>query len=249
MITLTALSCACTHVNSQTVDLPSLTAEQSSKMVFSCSQCAFRCNFRLEFIKHIFSTHSTEPSFHFVCSIQGCPHSFKVGSTFSSFKSHASRKHPNWRQYVNDEASPTVELPELGPTVHQAQSDSDVRDIPTCNSPCSEQCSVYPLTCPPEQKAAALFLLTFQEKYKASQAAVNFAVGAINTILNSVCERVQGSLEVDLASSSDIIRASFDEREDPFAQLQTEYKQSKFYREHFGLVVSIVYLDCHYSML
>ena len=90
----------------------------------------------------------------------------EVCSTFSSFKSHASRKHPNWRGYVNDEAFPMVELPELGPTVHQAQSDSDVRDIPTCNSPCSEQCSVDPLTCPPEQKAAALFLLTFQESIR-----------------------------------------------------------------------------------
>ena len=34
--------------------------------------------------------------------------------------------------------------------------------------------------------------------------------------------------------------SAFDEREDPFASLGSEYKQSKFYRDVFGLVVSYV---------
>lgn len=34
------------------------------------------------------------------------------------------------------------------------------------------------------------------------------------------------------------VAACFDQREDSFAHLQTEYMQMKFYREEFGLVVS-----------
>ena len=39
-------------------------------------------------------------------------------------------------------------------------------------------------TAPPSaQNVAALFLLTFQEKYKLPQKAINFAVGSVNTIV------------------------------------------------------------------
>ena len=92
--------------------------------------------------------------------------------------------------------------------------------------------------CPPAQKAAALFLLTFQERFKLSQSAINFAVGSINTIVDSVCKSVQSSLEGEVSATR--LTESFDEREDPFAPLKTVYMQSKFYREHFGLVVSCI---------
>lgn len=54
-------------------------------------------------------------------------------------------------------------------------------------------------------------------------------------IVDGVCESVQ-------SSSATGTTARFNEREDPFAPLQTEYMQSKFYREHFGLVVSCILL-------
>lgn len=191
-----------------------------------------------------------ESSFHFVCSIRGCLYSFKMGSTFSSFKTHASRKHPDWKEYVNTQEE---ELPPLGPTMDTAQGVSDVEQndmhmepVTVTDMTCSELCSMEPLqspqfSCPPEQRAAALFLLTFQEKYRVSQTGINFAVGSINTIVESVCDCVQRSLEEGLPSAADTIRACFNERENPFVHLQTEYKQSKFYQEHFGLVVSDLY--------
>ena len=71
---------------------------------------------------------------------------------------------------------------------------------------------------------AAMFLLTFKERYSLPQTAIDFAVGTINGIISSVC----GSM------------SSSGEFEDPFALLRTEYKQNKFYRDVFGLVVSLV---------
>ena len=82
-------------------------------MVFYCTSCSFCCNKRLDLIKHLFVTHSVEPNFYFVCGINGCPHSFKLGSTFHSFKSHASRKHPNWQEFVNDEVTAAAPPPPL----------------------------------------------------------------------------------------------------------------------------------------
>lgn len=86
---------------------------------------------------------------------------------------------------------------------------------------------------PPAQRTAALFLLTFQEQYKLSQT-------AINSIVNNVCDSVQESVRSSLDSgfSSMDVAACFDDHRDPFSSLQTEYKQSKFYREEFVLVVS-----------
>lgn len=195
-----------------------------------------------------------EPAFHFVCGIRGCLHSFKVGSTYSSFKSHASRKHPNWQESVNDEA--VERSPPLTPSLSEdlnsqiltlTQSGCPIltgQEFASGETACS-LCTVQllttpPLSCPSAQRAAALFLLTFQEKYKLSQSAINFAVGSINTIVDSVCESTQSSLQEALATGDvDAMKLYLDELESPFAQLQTEYKQSKFYREHFGLVVSL----------
>lgn len=203
-------------------------------MVLTCTLCSFQCNLRLYLIKHLFSTHSTEPTFHFVCGIRGCLHSFKVGSTYSSFKSHASRKHSNWQECVNDEA---VDQSRLMPL---ASSDENCQAIPTerplltasqeyvlvetahtlCTLP---PFTTSPLSCPPAERAAPLFLLTFQEKYKLSQSAINFAVGSINTMIDCVCGSMQTSLQDTLAiGDTTTMTACFDERESPFVHLETE---------------------------
>ena len=149
---------------------------------------------------------------------------------------------------MNGEVDAT-QTTELATTSVQTHGNSSTAILPPNREelvedmPRSELCSVdavEPLfSCPPEQRTAALFLLTFQEKCKVSQTAINFAVGSINTIVDSVCEGVQSSLvnEERLASAADTIKACCN-RQDPFIHIQTEYKQSKFYHENFGLIVS-----------
>lgn len=72
-----------------------------------------------------------------------------------------------------------------------------------------------------------------------SQAAINFAVGSINGILDGVSKSIHETAQGLLEAGSCSLDAAFKEREDPFASLQTEYKQLKFYQEVFGLVLSI----------
>lgn len=205
-------------------------------MVLSCTFSSYCCNVRLDLIKHLFSSHSVEAMFSFVCGIKGCRHSFKFGSTYSSFKTHANRKHPNWQDYVNElDATPLL------PT------SSSIHLNPESDSPSANEClpelpepvilDTALTSCPSAQRTAALFLLTFQERYKLSQTAINFAVGTINTIVDGACESLRESIQEKGSLTTDVA-ARFDQREDSFAHLQTEYMQMKFYREEFGLVVS-----------
>ena len=66
-----------------------------------CSSCSYRCKTQLKLVKHTFESHSIEPTFQYKCGIKGCIHQFHSGSTFSSFKTHANRKHPNWHESIS----------------------------------------------------------------------------------------------------------------------------------------------------
>ena len=213
-------------------------------MALFCTFCSYCCEARLDLVKHAFGVHSVEPTFYLVCGIKGCLHSFTFGATFSSFKTHATRKHPRWQEYVNEVEPEDSALP-LVPSLNQ-DCGHEVSEPPELMAPvnnCSFSVpgpSVQPKSYPQTtQRTAALFLLTFQEKYRLSQTAINFAVGSINALVDSVHESIKASVLDRLKTGAATVDLSvcFD-HDDPFASLQTEYQQSKFYREEFGLVVN-----------
>ena len=166
-------------------------------------------------------------------------HSFKVGSTYSSFKTHASRKHPNWQADIENtvpfhEDPNELETPEpFGDHEQPASTSQSINN----DAPSSED--DVPNGTLSIERTAALFLLTFKERYMLPQAAINFAVSAVNGIVTSACESIQQSLLTSINLPTDEISTHF-EPEDPFASLQTEYQQTKFYRQVFGMVVSVV---------
>lgn len=179
-------------------------------MLFSCSYCTYRCNLRLDLIKHLFGSHSMEARFLYVCGIKGCLHTFKYGSTFSSFKTHASRKHSNWQDHVNQTNDNVAVVPVsvpapiadpstpvgVGPGAVSAEPDpheSIERDPSMYNLDCDTNTAIS--TSSSTKKAAALFILTFQEWYKLSQKTINFAVGTVNTIVDITCEGIHSSLQ------------------------------------------------------
>ena len=93
------------------------------------------------------------------------------------------------------------------------------------------------------ERAAALFLLSYKEKFRLTQKAIDYAVGSVNTIAESVCADVKESIQKKFHEKGDSVTVD-DITEccvyrDPFSNLKTEYLQSKFYRENFGLVVSL----------
>lgn len=139
-------------------------------MVLSRTFCSYCCNVRLDLIKHLFSSHSVKAMFSFVCVIKGCRHSFKFGS------SHANRKHPNWQDYVNElDATPLLPTSSSMHLNPESDSPSVNECLPELPEPVILDTALT--SCPSAQRTAALFLLTFQERYKLSQIAINFAVG------------------------------------------------------------------------
>ena len=177
-------------------------------------------------------------------------HLFKVGSSYSSWKTHASRKHPNWQNEMENYG--TIAPAEI-PTVHCSDEDETLQSSPVAVSVTGSHAddvddhgelakSQDDHIFADLKRTAALFLLTFKEQYKLPQASIDFAVGAINGLISTVCNSVQESLQ----SQSDTAMLTAEQMttcfayEDPFSSLKTEYQQTKFYREEFGLVVSHV---------
>ncbi len=205
---------------------------------YSCDRCSYRCNIQLEVIKHGFNTHSSEPLFRLKCGIQGCLHIFSSGSSFSSYKTHASRKHPNWQSYL----SPTFSVrstidQDTEPPAFISEEDEEDDCMDTFSE--AEDIQSVPQEVAPKVHAA-LFLLAFKEKYNISQGAINYAVGSITTIVEKICSNVQQSVTTTLRENNftDDISSSFG-FEEPFFGLETEYRQSLYYRTEFGLIVSM----------
>ena len=97
------------------------------------------------------------------------------------------------------------------------------------------------------QKAAARFLLTLKEQHRLTQVAVNFLVSQVKEIVECIVKDVKTMVakvlvENSFVSSDDDLQC-FDkcyENRNPFTDLETEYRQKKFYKTHFNLVVSII---------
>lgn len=200
----------------------------------------------------MFLSHSYEPNFNFKCGIANCLHSFKFGSSYSSWKSHVTRKHPTWKEEVqnctNEPTETSINVPVISSTTEEETSDNSLHlsspfiiDDHTAlqEEPIRDMEENGIMEDTNASRTAALFLLTFKEKYNLPQSSINFAVGAINGLINSVCTSLQSSLQV-VKPPSDIVVSQF-KYDDPFASLTTEYQQNKFYREEFGLVVSYMY--------
>ena len=92
------------------------------------------------------------------------------------------------------------------------------------------------------EKAAALFLLCLKEQYQITQTAIDFAVTQVQQMLSFAAEDLQSNLEMyfqsHLPEVSDFDNAMECFRiPDPFMH-PIEYMQTKYYREHFDLIVS-----------
>ena len=216
---------------------------------YHCSTCSYKTSSKLDLIKHSFASHSMEPTFKFLCGIDGCLQSFKYGSTFSSFKTHASRKHCNWQNHLSVpldatstssiSAQPIYEKPpvvsELTPPNEELMDLGDI-SLSHETSGSSSANKLFPV------ETAALFLLSFKERFKLPQRALDYAIGSINSIAEDVCVGVRESIKARFQEKG----SSFDITDieqccvysDIFKDLRTEHLQSKFYKDHFGLVVS-----------
>ena len=91
-------------------------------------------------------------------------------------------------------------------------SEMESENVPQIDPLLSDQSLVINWRAPPSAKhTAALFLLTLQEKYKLSQKAIDFAVGSISSIVDSVCDSIRNDIQSSFpAEAHNTIDACFD---------------------------------------
>ena len=91
------------------------------------------------------------------------------------------------------------------------------------------------------KKSAGLFLLSLKERYQLTQTAVDFAISQVQQMVSFAVDDFYQIL-LSLLREQDINMPDISERlsilRQPFAFLETEYMQLKYYKEAFGLIVS-----------
>ena len=214
-----------------------------------CSYCSFCSLDKVLFIKHQFEAHCYEGSFLFTCKFANCRHTFKSASTFATFLSHCYRKHPNWRD--NIEITPNIDVNPVEPleTNYDNLSALDTVSVPNATTPLltSQQHAhvstfgVVPTDCEYQeslQLKTAKFLITLKEKYRLSQASINFLMESVNDIVRVTSEEIESNVQGVLHNSGYHVPSECFVTVDPFNNLKTEYQQTRFYREYLGLIVS-----------
>ena len=90
------------------------------------------------------------------------------------------------------------------------------------------------------EKAAALFLLCLKERYQLTQSAIDFAIGQVQQMLSFAVDDIQNVLEAHLQSCPLDVSSVLEyiSIPDPFLHLQSEYMQTKYFRENLDLIVS-----------
>ena len=220
---------------------------RSDLFVTECTYCSFRSDDKILLIRHLFQAHCHQDNFEYECEISLCTHHFTTGATYASFLTHCNRKHGNWRSLISKTCgsgdhhslqSVTEDGSDVPNQLQQEQSADTDLDTSDFNASGMHDIEDTFTT----EKEAALFLLTLKEKYRLTQASLDFAVGCVNNIVNKTVKFIEESVMSSLGDQRDILLSnSCFSQIDLFQNLKTEYQQTKFYREHFGLVVSLYY--------
>jgi len=220
----------------------------SEESFYKCAFCVYRSRNGIEFVKHLFEAHSLHTNFLYQCGISSCTHLFITGNTFETFRSHCVRKHHGWQhefvptlEFIQEEGDPVSSPQRIVPvtdgtdgeaTSHDCTSrqedETSTRYLDSLNNDtevgADEQLN-FAVQKETVKTAAAKFILTLKEKYRLTQASLDYTINAVDKLLSM---------------SSEVAEQSFDQRQylSPFDDLKTEYQQTKYFKENFGVVVS-----------
>ncbi len=199
----------------------------AARAAFHCHFCPFLCVDWKGYMKHIFQCHSSTPNFTYICGISGCVQSFRA---YTAYASHLQRKHSDCdlTQLQSVDCNPG------GPPANPPNSNSNFQN--ESSTGCSYSTNAAARDC--AKRSSALLLLSLKEKHRMTQSAVNFSIGQMKEVITHVLDDAKKSLKEHVGDGA-LIDSCFDAVPDPFLLLETEFLQTKFYRENFNLVVSI----------
>ncbi len=214
--------------------------------VLSCPLCAeFHAPTIQLLIPHIRLVHSNQPGFCVTCGLDGCQRTFRNMKTFTN------------HMYQFHMISRTVAIPHQLPSSMDREGESESLDEDGYESPeenalleppSTSESDLLPNTLEKElQSYAATWILKTREVYKLTQSAVNNIIQDVTALAQFLQDKARIAVEEALknagVASSQIpdLQTVFNPEGPfgrPFRGLESTYQQTKYCREHFGLVVS-----------
>lgn len=187
-----------------------------------CQLCGSRVPDLKYLLKHIRQVHAHRPGFQITCCISGCRRKYR---TFEVFRNHVYELHSETEPIIMQTSTPVTEdIP--------VPTDDEPQDEPIVNTRDSIK------------KCAAVWILKVQETYKLPQSTMELILKDVTGLFQDILVDLfnEHVLTNSSINHTDIngLSALFSENSiyaRPFAGLETQYSQLKFYREEFNFVV------------
>lgn len=214
--------------------------------VTQCVSCGFLSPSLDLHISHLRLVHSADSSFCVRCDFDGCLEEFRA---FSAYNSHIYRKHrvalglekPVEPEVEVDKGHQfdhlgTAEPPYLGDTNSEQQLDEGGHQWHMCH------------TAPKAYtEKNAEFLMSLTEGKQLSQAAIEEVIEGCRSIHNQAVSQYREKMNQKLLEAGiDPSITSEIEQTDPFEGLHSAHLRKKYYKEHFGYVVSVFVIYVHF---
>lgn len=234
----------------------------ASLQMQSCSICnTFRTITFKKLLHHIRFSHSIEPNFSIRCGIDGCERKYRV---FSTFYSHLRKFHKRVFD-VNirhDSNSGGHEDTEVGTSLVTENIGLEVDDV-THNShknSLAESTGISAIDAAAlgdgshireigersTERDFALFILGMKEKHKLPLTVTNSIILELSELIYNSSRDDSTEIKEKLSASGftvaknpdifNFIDEKFEKKNNIFEKLASDYKQTAFYKEHFGLV-------------
>ena len=226
----------------------------------NCLYCSFQSSSKLCAVKHLFEAHNFESNFRYACELIPCTRVFVMGDSFNAFRSHCTRYHLNWKERLSsllnesevsaDDDDLMMDTLEMGTHGSASESATDTRQCEELEETSNiiiegdnrNEVSIggrYPGSHFDVEQTAAHFILNLKERFKLTQASLNFAIKAVDELIMISANNIKESVTNEVGDAATIIPDHCFLPDSPFLNLRSEYQQTKFFKEKFNLVVSI----------
>ena len=212
-----------------------------------CSLCATCLPSLPSYVSHLRLVHATDPNFSIKCGINNCLSNFK---SFGGFNSHVYRHHRDALNLVNEPVnavnsgsaanfSPS-NITDLSLSPHEDYDCSPVDDMLEPPPRVYDMWHLLGISQEQQKKTAASFLLKLREVCRVSERSIGDIIDGTTHLFNQafMVSRVEMSdmLSCNGADPSSIKSVQLS---NPFADLETIYKQDKFFKDSFNYLVSV----------
>lgn len=202
--------------------------------MFLCSLCNnFGGQSFSTVLRHIGETHRHDPCFQIQCGLDQCPQTYK---NFESFRSHVYRKHRDVLYSCSSEEGSESSWNDPPTNVTNYPDDNNLT-TPTTNVATGGIGSV----------AEAKFIMKTREEYRIPQSTVNALIQDVDDLCCLTVDRVKTAFftQIEELDNSDHIQSLFLESlegtmSSPFQDLNTQYKQTSYFKEHLDYVVCYI---------